>query len=392
MIVGCIMRGLRGIASCPSFTKARSRASTSICGHRTKLRRASAALAAAGALATALPASAADTEGWYGGLGGGWSSLDEIKLKISQPGGTLDAQNPTSNSAAVNGAFGYKFDPSIRLEAEVQYADFNMQRLPPPSPRLLGPKGDLGITTVYANALYDYHFSQRFAATIGAGVGAGLADANVPVNPNQSITSTGTGFAWQVIAGFTVALTDNLEIQADYRYQSIQPSDHDFNAMDSAATIGHKNIHSAMLNFRWFLSSPEAPPPPPPPLPPPPPQATAPPPPTTFVVFFDFDRSDLTPEAAKVVAQAASIAKSERIVRIVVTGHTDTVGSASYNQRLSERRAATVKAELVADGLTASDIGIIGKGFNDPLVPTGPDVREPQNRRAVIELGPGATS
>ena len=75
------------------------------------------------------------------------------------------------------------------------------------------------------------------------------------------------------------------------------------------------------------------------------------------------------------------------MVRIVVTGHTDTVGSMAYNQGLSERRADSVKTEMVREGMNAGDITTAGRNFSDPLVPTGPGVREPQNRRAVIDLG-----
>jgi outer membrane protein OmpA-like peptidoglycan-associated protein len=89
----------------------------------------------------------------------------------------------------------------------------------------------------------------------------------------------------------------------------------------------------------------------------------------------------------QVIAQAAQTAKSTGAVRVLVTGHTDTVGSATYNQALSELRAGAVKAQMVADGLAESAISTVGKGFNDPLVQTGPNVREPQNRRAVIDLG-----
>jgi OmpA-OmpF porin, OOP family len=107
----------------------------------------------------------------------------------------------------------------------------------------------------------------------------------------------------------------------------------------------------------------------------------------TFVVFFDFDKSNLTAEAQQVVQQAVTTAKSSGMVRVVITGHTDTVGSVRYNQALSERRANAVKLEMVREGLNTTDIMTIGRNFADPLVPTGPGVREPQNRRAVIDLG-----
>jgi OmpA-OmpF porin, OOP family len=107
----------------------------------------------------------------------------------------------------------------------------------------------------------------------------------------------------------------------------------------------------------------------------------------TFIVFFDFDKSNLTTEATQVVQQAVQTAKTIGMVRVVVTGHTDTVGSMAYNQRLSERRAQSVKDEMVREGLGTNEITTVGRNFSDPLVRTGPGVREPQNRRAVIDLG-----
>ena len=117
----------------------------------------------------------------------------------------------------------------------------------------------------------------------------------------------------------------------------------------------------------------------PPPLPPPVIRS--------FIVFFDFDRSNLSPEAKQVVAVAVKTANDTGMARILVTGHTDTVGTQRYNQALSERRASAVKVEMMRLGVNASDIGTIGKSFSEPLVATGPGVREPQNRRAVIDLG-----
>ena len=108
----------------------------------------------------------------------------------------------------------------------------------------------------------------------------------------------------------------------------------------------------------------------------------------TFVIFFDFNKANLTAEAVQVVQQAVTTAMSDGRVRVVVTGHTDTVGSQRYNQALSERRAQAVKNEMIREGLNANDIMTMGRNFSDPLVSTGPGVREPQNRRAVIDLGP----
>ena len=143
---------------------------------------------------------------------------------------------------------------------------------------------------------------------------------------------------------------------------------------------------------------PPAPPPPaPPPVvqPPPPPLAQAAPPPRPavrmFVVFFDFDKYNLTEQAETIVREAAAEARRQPGVRVMVTGHTDTVGSRAYNQALSERRAQAVKTAMVRAGLDPNEISTVGRNFSDPLVPTGPGIREPQNRRAVIDIG-GAIS
>jgi outer membrane protein OmpA-like peptidoglycan-associated protein len=105
-----------------------------------------------------------------------------------------------------------------------------------------------------------------------------------------------------------------------------------------------------------------------------------------FQVFFDFNKSDVTAAAAKVIQQAADSVKAGNLTRITVTGHTDTVGSAKYNQGLSERRADAVKKQLVADGVPTGEITTVGVGKTGLLVPTADGVREPQNRRAEIVL------
>ena len=121
------------------------------------------------------------------------------------------------------------------------------------------------------------------------------------------------------------------------------------------------------------------------PPPPPPAQATV-PAVRNFLVFFDFDRSNLTPRAQAVVKEAADVAKAGRYARITCTGHTDTAGSNSYNLALSLRRANTVKDALVREGVAASTISVVGRGEEQLLVQTRDGVREPQNRRVEIVM------
>jgi hypothetical protein len=124
---------------------------------------------------------------------------------------------------------------------------------------------------------------------------------------------------------------------------------------------------------------------PPPPPPPPPPVAA----PQSFMVFFDWDRSNLSQQAVQTVGQAAAAFKARGSARITATGHTDTSGPDSYNMALSLRRANSVKNELVRDGVPADAVQVVGRGESNPLVATGDGVREPQNRRVEIVLDGG---
>jgi len=124
--------------------------------------------------------------------------------------------------------------------------------------------------------------------------------------------------------------------------------------------------------------------PPPPPPPPPPAQAVAPP---TFMVFFDWDRSNLSPQALNTIQQAAAAYKQRGSATITATGHTDTSGPENYNMALSLRRANAVKNALVQEGVPAQAITATGVGEAGLLVQTGDGVREPQNRRVEIVIG-----
>jgi len=121
--------------------------------------------------------------------------------------------------------------------------------------------------------------------------------------------------------------------------------------------------------------------PPAPPPPPPPAQATS------FMVFFDWDRSDLSGQAQSTIQQAANAYKTTGSARVTATGHADRSGPENYNMALSLRRANTVKDALVRNGVPVTAISVIGKGETQPLVPTADGVREPQNRRVEIVVG-----
>src|SRR5204863_8481981 len=108
---------------------------------------------------------------------------------------------------------------------------------------------------------------------------------------------------------------------------------------------------------------------------------------TSFMVFFDWDRSNLSAQALNTIKQAANAFKTKGNARITATGHADRSGPDNYNMALSLRRANAVKDALVRNGVPAGAIQVIGKGESQPLVPTPDGVREPQNRRVEIVIG-----
>ncbi|MBX9945891.1 MAG: OmpA family protein [Reyranella sp.] len=117
------------------------------------------------------------------------------------------------------------------------------------------------------------------------------------------------------------------------------------------------------------------------------PQAAAPPPPPpppTFMVFYDWDRANLSTQAMNTLQQAAMAYKSRGGTGVTATGHTDTSGAPEYNMALSVRRANGVKEGLVKEGVPAAAITATGVGEAGLLVKTGDGVREPQNRRVEI--------
>lgn len=335
----------------------------------------------------------AQPQDWYVGLGAGWTTMDSAKYGLAPPAGPDVGKVGFGSAASVDATIGYKFAFPIRIETEIRYADFDADELKSATLPPLNLRGDASAISALANAVYDIPLSRHFAFSLGGGLGVTWFNPSITDNFGDRIHDTETAFTWQGIAGFTVILSDRFEIQADYRYQGISDTDHRFFSIGpSPLTLRDKSVQAAMLSLRWYINGPSAAPPPSPPPPPPPPSPPPPPPPPpppakTFVVFFDFDKSDLTSEAQQIVSQAVEAAKTSGAVRVVITGHTDTVGSSNYNQSLSERRASAVKTQMIAGGLAESEISTLGKGFTDPLVPTGPGVREPQNRRAVIDLG-----
>jgi OmpA-OmpF porin, OOP family len=344
---------------------------------------AGAAALALAAPALMTPAQAAEPQGWYLGAGVGWSSMAGKADFLNTPDTSFDYRA----NARFSGSLGYKWE-GWRAELEPNWVTNDVH--------LAGYGGGTTMAALLGNLAYDYHLSDRWMLTGGFGLGAARVSHNVRNLSNNQLYlgGSGTDFAWQGLAGISYALFHNVEIGLEYRYMNTGTT----RAVSQFAPVRFANgeDQTVMVGVRWYpfaeeaAAPPPAPPPPPPLSPPPAPMPPPPPPPPpvkTFVVFFDFDKSDLNDAALVTVADAVQSARQNNFVHIMINGHADTTGTNRYNQKLSERRAVVVKEQMVKLGIPSDDIFTAGRSFSQPLVPTGPNVREPQNRRAVIDLG-----
>lgn len=102
--------------------------------------------------------------------------------------------------------------------------------------------------------------------------------------------------------------------------------------------------------------------------------------------FFDFDKATLKPEGRQVLDQVAEQASGMSLETLIAVGYTDSTGPAAYNQKLSVRRADSVKDYLVSKGVPADRIYTEGKGESDPIATNATREGRAQNRRVEIEL------
>jgi outer membrane protein OmpA-like peptidoglycan-associated protein len=243
---------------------------------------------------------------------------------------------------------------------------------------------DISSWSAMVNGIYEFLPNSQWHPFVGAGIGWAWLDGDFAGN---NANNSDNKFAYQGIAGVAYDVTSNWALKAQYRYFATLDTDlgpaNDQNAE-------YRN-HSLLVGFTYKFAKPTPAPAPvaapvaaPAPAPAPAPKAAA--VQKQFLVFFDFNKSDITPEANKVITQAAAAAKQGNAASISLTGHADRSGSDKYNQALSLKRANAVKDQLVKQGIPANQISVVGKGESEPLVATPDGVREPQNRRVEIIL------
>ncbi len=102
--------------------------------------------------------------------------------------------------------------------------------------------------------------------------------------------------------------------------------------------------------------------------------------------LFDFDKSVVKPEGKQILDRLADQAKDLQLEVIIAIGHADATGTDAYNQKLSERRAAAVKAYLVSKGVAANKITTEGKGEKMPVADNKTREGRAKNRRVEVEV------
>jgi outer membrane protein OmpA-like peptidoglycan-associated protein len=125
--------------------------------------------------------------------------------------------------------------------------------------------------------------------------------------------------------------------------------------------------------------------------PPPPPPAPPPPPPTRRRIVlrgvnFDFDKSTIRADARPILDEAIATLRNEPDIRISVEGHTDSIGTDAYNQKLSERRARAVADYLAHGGISASRMTREGLGESKPVASNATADGRAQNRRVELRI------
>ncbi|MES2755434.1 MAG: OmpA family protein [Pseudomonadota bacterium] len=365
--------------------------------------------------ALASPALARD-DTWYVGAEAGVMVLEDIDYDVNA---FADAQVVDSKVGSdFGGNVGYDFG-GFRLEAEVAYKFAYNQRLyltqtSVPSFQsngalvLVSPAANAqrvdrlgGKTTALSfmiNGMADFGDDDGIQGFLGGGVGIARVKAD-----DYRITDFGsyaddsdTVFAYQAIAGVRAPLTDNIDATLKYRYFDAA----DVKLVDVAGRqlAGRFRSHSILGGFTFNFGEPEVVAPPPPPPPPPevaPPPPPPPPPPVVcspgpYIVFFDWDKSDIKPEAASILDDAVAKYQTCGNAQVMLAGHADRSGSTTYNVGLSERRNASVTSYLTGRGVPQGVITSQGFGESRPRVETADGVREVQNRRVEITYGPGS--
>ena len=374
------------------------------------------ALLAATVLSLPMAAQAQQVTGLYVGAGAGanWLQTTDDNVATGAFGPLFGLRSNEIKAKFETGfggviSVGYGFGNGLRAEVEGNYRQNDVDAARAFGVPVRGDSGTARSFGVMGNVLYDFvlpSFIPQFTPVvpyIGGGVGYVWHDYNdvgtrLAGGPGAGfrgeIDDRDGNFAYQGIAGLAFPLNrvaPGLALTAEYRFlgtlspdlraRAYTPAGARVGGVDGKVDVDNFN-HSVFVGLRYALNAPAPAPAPVAPTPAVAPAAPA----RTYLVFFDWDRADLTDRARQIIGEAAQNARRVSSTRIEVAGHADRSGTPQYNQRLSQRRAEAVAAELARQGISRNEMSIQAFGESRPLVPTADGVREPQNRRVEIVL------
>ena len=356
---------------------------------------------------------------WYVELNGGPMIVEDIEFDVGAIDNAVTVD--TKKGYDFGGIVGYDFG-FIRLEAEGSYRSADIDTLSSATALLptnaardvsgtYAAGGDANVLSFMVNALADFGPDDGLQGFVGGGVGVArtkIDGATVDLSSPGFLDDSDTGFAWQLLAGVRAPLTETIDVGLKYRF--FNTATNDFVDARGRDVSGKWRSHSLLGTIGFNFGGAPAPmqtcwdgtqlpmdatcparPVPPPPPPPPPPVVTAPvcnkgP----YIVFFEWDRSDITPEAATILNNAVSAYANCGSAAVMLAGHADRSGATTYNVGLSQRRADAVRSYMSARGVPDTRISSEAFGESQPRVPTADGVRELQNRRVEITYGPGS--
>lgn len=368
------------------------------------------ALATAAAVIST-PAMARDGQP-YIGVEGGITMPNDNQIAVDGVEDRIFINNDNGWEAGV--VAGYDFG-NFRLEAEGSYKEFGVKTLtsvnygiplatPTRVPGIYNDiDGNIDVASGMVNALFDIGGNDGIGFSAGGGVGYAIYDADLtanPAGPGIVIDKDGS-LAYQALAQVRVPVSENVDLGVKYRYFVIDK----LRLVNSQSQIYSDDFetHSVLATLTFNFggrSQPEPEPaytPPPAVTPPPPPPPARPAQPAAipcnkgpYIVFFEWDRSDITPEAATILDNAVSAYQNCGMASVMLAGHTDTSGSATYNESLANRRNMSVRSYLAGRGIPDNRVTAQGFGETQLRVPTADGVRELQNRRVEVTYGPGS--
>jgi OOP family OmpA-OmpF porin len=329
-----------------------------------------------------LAAFAASAEDMYRGA---WYAVPSINFMSTD--GDLDA----NNGGGVSLKLGKELSDNWDIQGGIGYNRANADAGKLSSDTgIAGSDGRYKQTTLGLDALYMFSRS-NFRPFLLAGLGVARNNVDYTI-PGVNVDGSKTSWLGNVGLGAQYLFNDSFGLQADLREQWSRAA---FNASAAGGSVGDsQTIANTLLNFGGIFRfgapapmpvvaaaepAPAAvvePTPAPAPMVEPAPAAPAPvackPNLETVTVsaekLFGFDKAKLQDGAKPILDEtAAKIKANPELKAVIVTGHTDRIGSAAYNQKLSEKRANIVKEYLVSQGVDAAIITSVGKGESEPV-------------------------